>query len=298
MVQMMNGQGHSRVPGAQDAAPEGGTDRRALVPAGQPSGAAVAVRPTGNTARVDVPEVVITPDLVADLHDPTLVITHGYVGPERRLVGPRHTDHRHVHGPAPSRHLSSLVRRMVSVVALTAAVVIPLTMIAARSVPPAASGQSPTPVTGQATPKPTGGAPRHATKVFGATAQQIARAEAAYQRALARVGGSGAVSPPAPTAGMSGAGGASAGTGTAATPPSVGAVSAETPAEQRAAAAAATATARAQAQAAAAERRTARAAARAQAQAARAAARTGGAGTTGPAPTTGVGPVSGVPGGA
>lgn len=288
MQQVMSGQGRTRVPGVQIArTPEGGTNRREPLPAGGPASSALALRPV----RVDEPagasDVVITPDLVADLHDPTLVITHGYVGPERR-----HADRRSGEWPTTAGSRPSLARRALSVVLLTAAVVVPLTMIAARSVPPATANGAPTPATAPSAPTSPAGAPHRATKVFGATAQQIARAESAYQRALARVGASGAGGPHAGS-GTGASGAALVASSDAVSPepqaaPAAGGAGGTSPAgpgpsaaaRQRTAAAAAGAAARAAAQAAAAQRRLANAAARAQARAQRAAARaaTGGVG--------------------
>jgi len=267
MLQVMNGQGHTRAPGVQEPlAPEGGTDRRDVFPVGDPSAGVLATLADSTAVRSRELEVVITPDLVADLYDPTLVISHAYVGPERRR-----TDR-----SAPSAGVPSWVRKVVSVLLLTAAVVVPLTMIAARSVPPAVSGPPSAPATGTPTPKASPGGARHGTHVFGATSQQIARAQAAYQRALARVGAAGGLAADPPSAGASAASGATAATpatASSAPPPSVA---------PRAAAAAAAAQARADAQAAASARRQARAAARAQARAERAAAKgTSGTGTTG-----------------
>ncbi len=55
------------------------------------------------------------PDLVADLYDPTLVISHGYVGPDRR---------RHAR-PAPRRATQPWYSRIMTVLLLTAMVVVP-----------------------------------------------------------------------------------------------------------------------------------------------------------------------------
>ncbi len=270
---VMNGQGTTRAPGVQAwPATEGGTDRREAHPVAGPSDGALAVLPRAVVVRPGDLDVVITPDLVADLYDPTLIISHGYVGPDRR---------RHDRSAPPEAGIPQWVRQIVSVVLLTAMVVIPLTLIAARSVPPAASGQSPAPETGQAAPKSTAGARTH-THVFGATSQQIARAEAAYQKALARVEATGVAAGPgtASTAtatasipAVASAGTAAPGAVTDGASPAAASPAAPSAAARRAATMAAASQARAQAQAAAAQRRQAAETARAQAQVARATAR-------------------------
>ena len=183
----MTGQGHDRLSGVQGLLTRGQEDHREVAPAadlptaldllaGTPpvsAGRHVTVRPA------DV-EIVIAPDWLADLHDPTLIITRGYVGPERRR-----TD-RGAPGYAPTTRTlrSSWLRRIAQIVCMTMAVAVPLTLIAARSVPPATDGASPSASAG--VPKATGPSARHGAHTFTASPRQVARADAAYQRALAR----------------------------------------------------------------------------------------------------------------
>ncbi len=197
-------------------------------------------------------EVVLDPRWLADLDDPTLVISPGYVGPDRRRF-PRTWD-----DPGPARSpWAEFVRRVGQVVLLTLAVVVPLAMIATHSVPPATRA----PATGNQSAA--GAAPgaargRRAAHTFGATPEQVARADAAYQRALARqesVPASGAAT------------GSSTATRPARQAPATGAVAQAT--QERAAAQAQAAQQRAAAQAQAAQER---AAAQAQATQERAAA--------------------------
>lgn len=179
MFPVMNGQAATRAPGVQELlAPAGRTDHREHLPgAAQGARAPVAIADGTGMRPADF-RVVITPDLLADLYDPTLVISHGYVGPERR----------HADRSARARETHSWFRKPLSVALLTAAVVIPLTMIAARSFPPVTSGRPTAPATGQPAPGSTAGPTTRRTQVPGASSRQIARTEAASQRALARAG--------------------------------------------------------------------------------------------------------------
>ena len=125
--------------------PSGGSGRS---PSG---GAMVAVRP-------EEIEVVVLEEWLADLHDPSLVIAPGYIGPDRR---------RAVRTTAPQQGgLPLWFRRVCLVAFLTALCVVPLTMIASRSVPPAL------------TPAPT----PQAAAADAATARQQARTVAAAQQ--------------------------------------------------------------------------------------------------------------------
>jgi hypothetical protein len=187
MEPVMTGQGHDQLSGVQGLLTRGQEDHREVAPAVDlptaldllagtppvPAGRHVTVRPA------DV-EIVIAPDWLADLHDPTLVITRGYVGPERRR-----TD-RGAPGYAPTTRTlrSSWFRRIAQIVCMTVAVAVPLTLIAARSVPPATDGASPSASAG--VPKATGPSARRGAPTFTASPQQVARADAAYQRALVR----------------------------------------------------------------------------------------------------------------
>ena len=292
MPQLMFGQGHDRSPGVQELLyPEGVVDRGDRIPSEDPCGSDLVVLPREIAVRPRDVEVVVTSGLLADLYDPTLVISHGYVGPDRR---------RSDRSAPVRRGLPGWLHRVGQVVLLTAVVVIPLTMIAARSVPPAANGTSPAPATGQAAPKLTAasrhGALHHAPHVFTATSQQIARAEAAYQKALARAGAAGAPSGPAAPTDTAAAQASQAAASVAAVQHQAAQQAAQQAAAgQRAATQAATAQARADSLAAEAQRRAARAAAQAQAQAARSAGH-GGAGTPG-APGAGTPTTGGTAGG-
>jgi hypothetical protein len=280
MQSEMNGQGHDRIPGAQELlAPEGGSDRLERISVAVRAGATVAVLPHEVVVLLRDVEVVVAPELVADLYDPSLVISSGYVGPDRRR-----TDR----SSPPKSGVPQWLRRVLEVVLLTGMVVVPLTMIAARSVPPAATGPSPTQVKA---PGKTGtvsraGSRHGARHVFTASSKQIARAESAYQRALARVGASATAAAPMPSGGGAGAGAAltsqrtEAEQATASVAKGQQAAAAAAAVQQRAASQAQAAQARATDQAAAAQRRVARAATRAQAQAARAAAHAGPDATT------------------
>ena len=84
----------------------------------------------------------------------------------------------------PATPLSRLLRRIGQVVCMTMVVAVPLTLISSRSVPPATNGTPPA----RRPPRMPAGPRRDGTAkhVFTASPQQLARAEAAYQRALAR----------------------------------------------------------------------------------------------------------------
>ena len=231
-------------------------------------------------------EIIVGADLLADLHDPSLIISQGYVGPDRR---------RFDRSIPPPTGMPMWLRRTMLVVFLTTVVVVPLTMISVRSVPPAASSPGASQPQTPTTPKVKAGSHLHPPHVITASSQQIARAEAAYQKALARAGYSNdsvptsatATAPPAPA---SQASQAEAATGA---PRNMQLTSSQSQQQtqqqiQRAAAAqlrvaaqAQAAEARAAAQAATAQRRAAAAEARAQAQAARSAAHPGASGASG-----------------
>jgi hypothetical protein len=273
MQSVMNGQGHEGIPGApQLTGPEGAEDHRSRILVGAFSCAPVAV-PSREIVVPSRDVQVVAHHLVADLHDPSLVISPDYVGHDRRRTG---------RSVSPKAGVPPWLRRVMQVVVLTTLVVVPLTMMAAHSIPPAAAGPSSTQVqpSGKAGTA-SGGAPEHrAAHVFTATPQQIARAEAAYRRALARVDPSGAVAPTA-AQGPAGRGAALTAERTeaaqAATSAAIGRqeVAATAAAQQRAASQAQTAQKRATDQAAATQLRVEHAATRAGNQARRAAARSG-----------------------
>lgn len=187
----------------------GSQPERALLTVGRqvPGGRQV----TGAPGRI---EVIVAPDLLADLDDPTLVISIGYVGPDRRGTdrrptgypdGRRRTDRvapGYVAPPVTRR--AGWLRRIGQVVVMTMVVAVPLTLIADRSVPPTTSGApSAGSSAGSSTGSPdgssagspdapgaAGGTAHPGARVFTASPAQVAKAEAAYQRALARQGGS------------------------------------------------------------------------------------------------------------
>jgi hypothetical protein len=287
MSVVMLGQGHDRIPGPEEhSTAEGWDDGTACAVADQRPGTALAVRSRESVVRPAEVAPVVTPELLADLHDPSLVISHGYVGPDRRRVD---------RSAPPAPAVPQWLHRILVVVFMTALVVTPLTLIAARSVPPAATS----PEQGQSSTSPhsgTGKGPGRATKhVFTASTQEVARAEAAYQRALARVAGAGTGS--GPTARTASAGPSGSAAPSAASQATVqrqvqqqaGQTAA---ADQRTAAQAQAAQARAAAQAVVTQRRAAQAAARAQARAARSAARGAGSGPEADGPPSG-GPSAG-----
>ena len=266
MGSAMTGPGRDQLSGAQELLARGPEDHREVGHTVDPLTTADLLSGTTSDAPgrsivvhpADI-EVVLAPEWLADLHDPTLVISHGYVGPDRRRSdrgAPGYVD------PTRRTPLARLLRRIGQIVCMTLVVAVPLTLIASRSVPPAVS-VAPTPGTATS-PNEAGKVGRHGSHVFTASAQQVARADAAYQRALARHQGDLATGAP-----VSGAG---AGAGAAAAGP-VGVVAgASQQSAQDSAAAQARATAQQQAAQARAEAQATAAQRRAQAQAARAAA--------------------------
>jgi len=176
MTPGMIGQVHEQPrSGAGASAQEGtdpGTDTHAAGSSDR-AGAAVGHR-SFDVGPEDV-DVVIAPEWLADLHDPTLVISHGYVGPDRRGA-PRPDP---LAGEAPG-----FWRRVLLVVLLTAVVVVPLTLIVARSVPPAAVVTPvAAPVRTAATPGGSTGSERRAARAATASARASARAATASARA-------------------------------------------------------------------------------------------------------------------
>jgi hypothetical protein len=150
-----------------------GVPELVLAASPHPSGRVIVVRPEDT--------VIIVPEWLADLDDPTLVISSGYIGPDRRRSD------RSVAGstdPTPRTSRFRLLKRIGQVACMTLVVAVPLTLISSRSVPPATSGSPPAATASN--PKAGGHAGRQAKHVFTASPHQLARAEAAYQRALAR----------------------------------------------------------------------------------------------------------------
>ncbi len=83
-------------------------------------------------------EIVLDPQWLADLHDPHLIISRGYVGPDRRR-----SDRSWVDLPARRSRTVSLALRCAQVVALALVAVVPLLLINAKAVPPATSNLAP-----------------------------------------------------------------------------------------------------------------------------------------------------------
>ncbi len=96
--------------------PEGVTDRGDEFPTAEPGASGLAVLHREVAVRPRDVEVVISPDLVADLYDLILRHFHGYVGPHRR---------RHYLAGATTGHVP-WYSRIMTVLLLTAMVVVPL----------------------------------------------------------------------------------------------------------------------------------------------------------------------------
>ena len=140
------------------------------------------------TVHLEDVEIVFGPEWLADLHDPTLVISHGYVGPDRRRGD------RSLPGYGGAGVHTRRIGRFVSIariVCITLVLAVPLTLMAARSVLSSSTG----------TLTPAASTGHHRSAGTTATPGQVARVDAAHQRALARRqlaagtrGGNGAVS--------------------------------------------------------------------------------------------------------
>lgn len=101
--------------------------------------------PTGHPVEIDLP-----PGMLDDLHHPALVISPGYVGPERRRWADRRWAdqrwadrrsglHRHPIGRRPGRGLR--LSETIMVIAVTVAAVVPLTLILSHGPTPASSAR-------------------------------------------------------------------------------------------------------------------------------------------------------------
>ena len=191
MLQVMTGQGSDPTSGVEGLLTRGQEGHRGTVP------------PLGGTTVLDllavpvetvihersdrlptvVPsadvEVVLDPSWLLDLHDPTLVISPGYVGPDRRGTD-RTWDSPE---PAPGRW-TPLLRRAVQVVVATVVVAVPLVLMASPAVPPSARPTPPS-VT-KVAPTPTTARDHHAARAAGSATARTAQIEVAHQRALAR----------------------------------------------------------------------------------------------------------------
>jgi len=152
-----------------------------MVPAGTELTAVQLLAPTRRTGSLPehVPagdvEVVVDPHWLMDLHDPTLVISEGYVGPDRR-----HAHRAWDAGLQHRRRRDRFLHRVVQVAVMTIAVVVPLTLIVARSVPPAAPSTPPS----ASVAAPAAATAGHRSQA--ALEHQAARAEAAAERSAAR----------------------------------------------------------------------------------------------------------------
>ena len=125
-------------------------------------------------------EIVVAPEWLTDLHDPTLVITPGYVGAERRRID------RGTPGSAPPTgraRRNRWAKQIAKLVCMTLVVAVPLTLVAGRSV----SASTGTPPAATKTPsKSSGGPGHHRARRSTASSHRAARAEAASRRAIGR----------------------------------------------------------------------------------------------------------------
>jgi hypothetical protein len=87
-------------------------------------------------------DIYLPPGLLDDLHDPSLIITSGYVGPERRDWAQRHRIHRFKRAPGrPGRGLRLI--QTVALVLATVAAAVPLTLVASHSMLEASAAPAP-----------------------------------------------------------------------------------------------------------------------------------------------------------
>ncbi len=135
------------------------------------------------------------PALLDDLHSPDLVITPRYVGPERRLAPRHHWDDSLLPGPTRSGGQRSHARRSlrwyqgVALVAVTVALVVPLTLFASHQASPATPTRPP--ATSLAAVNATRSARAQARQAAMALRQatQAARATAVAEQRAARSAG-------------------------------------------------------------------------------------------------------------
>ena len=169
---------HGQVGRRRTVSPMGGTTVHDLlaVPVGTVPRRLV-VRPPGVMPPSDVE--VLDPSWLLDLHDPTLVITHSYVGPDRRR-----TERTSGQGERTPGRWTLLLRRVIQVVVTTTAVVAPLVLIATPAVPPVA--RSVPPVATKVVTAPAAVRVHRATHDAAASRLRTARIEAARLRASAR----------------------------------------------------------------------------------------------------------------
>ena len=135
------------------------------------------VRPPGPTDTMV--EVVMAPELLADLHDPTLIISINYVGPDRRRT---ERGAPVLPGPAYGVRRNGWMRRVAQAL-LVAALVVPLALIADHSAPAATTVAPPS--AAAATPA-AATATAHGSRAFTATPRHLAKVEAAYLKAVTR----------------------------------------------------------------------------------------------------------------
>ncbi len=179
-LQVMTGQDHDRASGVQALLTRGqGHLVEAPVGAEFPTaidllaGAAPGRSRRLVTVHLEDVEIVLAPEWLADLHDPTLVISQGYVGPDRRQ-GDR-TPPGYGGADGRTRRAGRFVR-IARIVCITLVLAVPLTLMAAGSVPSSPTG----------TPSPAASTGHHRSAGSTATPGQVAQVGAARQRALAR----------------------------------------------------------------------------------------------------------------
>jgi hypothetical protein len=177
MSRVMTGQGFGPPSGVRGLRTDGQEGHRGTVP-----------RHRGTTVLdlLELPDgsapcrAVLDPAWLTDLHDPTLVITPGYVGPDRRR-----SDRTWDGAPAAPDRRARLIRRAIQVLVTTVAVVVPLVLIASPAAPPALATRPPA---GSSVSSPTAGHVHRALRGNRALSPRSARVGAAGRRALARSG--------------------------------------------------------------------------------------------------------------
>lgn len=122
-------------------------------------------------------DIVLDPQWLADLDDPTLVISAGYVGPDRRRASRDESEH-----PSGGHPGGRLVRRGVLVVLMTALAVVSLVLMASQSSPPAP--HAPTRATAVTGAPGTGG--QRSGRPSRSATRRAARAGAVDRRSMAR----------------------------------------------------------------------------------------------------------------
>jgi len=130
---------------------------------------------------------VLDPSWLLDLHDPTLVITDSYVGPDRRR-----RERTSVQGGGTPGRWNVLLRRAAQVIVATTVAVVPLVLIATPAVPPATGGIPPTATKA--------GHVHRTAHAYGASRLRAVRAEATRLRAPGSAGARTAAPAPSATA--------------------------------------------------------------------------------------------------